>query len=504
MHEADGDPTANVAATTAELPASAPVRDRNRSSVFWILLGLILAGGLAIRMYGVLEYRELCGGVPPPPPGECPAEDFRVWGDPLFYHVQGRLLADGEGFIDPYRSLYDEIREPTANHPPLYGLFLAGITLLGGETPTAHRLASTVLGTATVLVLALLARRLIGDRAGIATAAVVAVYPALWVNDYLLLSETMAAFLIAVALFATYRFTATPSVRRAAVMGAAMAAAALGRAELALLVPLVVVPLCWLLLARWREMLCGLAAAGLAALAVTGPWMAFNLNRFEEPTLLSSGLGLNLSAGSCDLAWYGEYMGWYFCSYQGDPARGPDEVEVVEDGVLGPEPTGDQSERDVVVRRHALDYIGDHIERAPLVAATRVGRMWFVYKPGQTEWLDGTIEGRGAGAAELVRWSSYFMTAAAVVGLVVMRRQRITILPVVGLVVTVSIAAALTFGIPRYRVPADVGLAFAAGIGLAWLFDRVVKPRGGADESPAVVVREPDPRPEMTPEPGRA
>ena len=57
-----------------------------------------------------------------------------------------------------------------------------------------------------------------------------------------------------------------------------------------------------------------------------------------------------------------------------------------------------------------------------------------------------------------------------------MRRRKVTILPVVIPMVIVTFAAATTFGITRYRAPAEVGLVLAAAIGIAtaftWLRER--------------------------------
>ena len=52
-----------------------------------------------------------------------------------------------------------------------------------------------------------------------------------------------------------------------------------------------------------------------------------------------------------------------------------------------------------------------------------------------------------------------------------MRRRRITILPIVVPIVIATFAAATTFGITRYRAPAEVGIVLAAAVGLcaAWV-----------------------------------
>ena len=107
----------------------------------------------------------------------------------------------------------------------------------------------------------------------------------------------------------------------------------------------------------------------------------------------------------------------------------------------------------------------------PLVVAARVGRIWGVFKPGQTTAFDWWIEGRGRVPSWISLLDYYAMVPFAIGGLVVMRRRRITILPVVIPIVIATFAAATTFGITRYRAPAEVGIVLAAALGghAAWV-----------------------------------
>jgi hypothetical protein len=70
----------------------------------------------------------------------------------------------------------------------------------------------------------------------------------------------------------------------------------------------------------------------------------------------------------------------------------------------------------------------------------------------------------------------YALVPFAVFGLVVMRKRRIMIWPVVALLAIATLGAAITFGVTRYRAPAEVGLVVAAAIGMVaawqWLRDR--------------------------------
>ena len=131
--------------------------------------------------------------------------NFELHGDDFFYHWQANALADGKGFLNPYTWRALGRTEPTAAHPPLYSLYLSAWSWLGFDTPLAHRLASCLLGVAAVVVAGLVGRRIAGDWAGILAAGVAAVYPQLWINDGMLISESLYVLVIAATLLFTYR-----------------------------------------------------------------------------------------------------------------------------------------------------------------------------------------------------------------------------------------------------------------------------------------------------------
>ncbi|GAC1542369.1 MAG: hypothetical protein NVS3B12_30330 [Acidimicrobiales bacterium] len=82
----------------------------------------------------------------------------RVGGDAYFYHYGANLLVDGRGFIDAYR-LHNGVVAQTADHPPGTIIVLAAASLLGMRSFFWHQLEMCVLGTATVVVIAMIARR---------------------------------------------------------------------------------------------------------------------------------------------------------------------------------------------------------------------------------------------------------------------------------------------------------------------------------------------------------
>ena len=96
---------------------------------------------------------------------------YRLGGDAFFYHWQANALAKGTWFVDPGRWAIDGIERPSAGHPPLYSSYLALWSSLGLDGVTAHRLASSMLGVAAIVVVGLLARRIAGDGRRLVAAA---------------------------------------------------------------------------------------------------------------------------------------------------------------------------------------------------------------------------------------------------------------------------------------------------------------------------------------------
>ena len=390
---------------------------------------------------------------------------YKLGGDAFFYHWQANTLAKGAWFVDPAPWAIDGIERPSAGHPPMYSSYLALWSLLGLDGVTAHRLASSMLGVASIVVVGLLVRRIAGDGAGLTAAAVMAVYPEIWINDGMLLSETMAIFMTAVALTAAYAFWQSPRTRSAVLLGLAFGAAALSRSELLALFPIVVLPLALLArdLSRRKRIRLAVIACVVGACTVA-PWIVFNLTRFEETTTMSSGTGAVLSAASCDEVWYGLHIGYYANCFQGP----------------WPPANADESQRDVEPRKQAIEYTKDHLSRLPLVVAARVGRLWGFFKPGQTTALDWWIEGRGRAASWVGLFMYYALLPFAVYGLIWMRRRRIPIFPLLAIVLVATVAAAGTFGVTRYRAPAEVPLVVAAAVGMAmaWRWWRAREPAG--------------------------
>ena len=163
--------------------------------------------------------------------------NFPLLGDDYFYHWQANALVDGMGFINPLSWKALHRLDPSAAHPPLYSLYLAVVSLLGGTSALAQRLASCLLGAGSVVVVGLVARRIAGERAGLIAAFLAAVYPMLWINDGMLISESLYTLLIAAVLLFAYRLWESRRWLDAVFLGGFIGLACLTRPEAVLLVP---------------------------------------------------------------------------------------------------------------------------------------------------------------------------------------------------------------------------------------------------------------------------
>jgi len=427
---------------------------------FLTRLGLITAGAAVWRIWYVADVVN-------------PRTPHLGLSDEAFYHQQAQLVADGHGFLNPF-GYFAPLGSPahrifeTAVHPPAYTVFLAVPARLGIVTVLSQRVLTALLGAGTVFLLGILGRQLVGDRVGLIAAALAAVSPALWVNDSVLGLETLYSFLLVLALLFLYRFWRAPSAWLAAGMAAALAVAALTRSEGALLFVLLAVPTVLLVPAVTRmDRVRFLGVMALVALVIMGPWVVRNLTTFNEPTVLGTGFGWVLAYGNCDATYSGELLGYWSdtCALRDYP------------------PHLEESRIDLRARRKATDYIEDHLSRVPVVALARVGRVWDVFRPTQNVELNEFYERRGHAASWAVLVGYYLLLPFAIAGLVVMRRRRIPIFPMIAIVVSVTITVAISFGITRYRAPVDVVLPLLAAIAVDAWWARSRRDRGAEGET---------------------
>jgi 4-amino-4-deoxy-L-arabinose transferase-like glycosyltransferase len=392
------------------------------------LLGIV-AVGVAIRVvYTLVES-------PWPPPG---------LDDQFYFSALPRLIADGHGFVAPFKLFFDHVTVATAEHPPLYSVVLAGPALIGLDSPDAMRLAGAVFGAGTIALVGLLGRRLAGERAGLIAAAIAAVYPTLIAADGALMSETLYGLLTAASLLAAYRLIDAPSAGRAAVLGGLVGLTALTRGEALLLLPLVLVPVLRSPAGRRASLV-----ALVAFLVVLTPWTARNWIVFNRPVAIATNSGTAVAGANCAVTYAsGDHLGgWYPPCIKEHPGK-------------------NEAEHHAEALRDGVRYAGDHAGRLPVVLAARLGRVWSVFKPFAIP------EGRSVRVQKVGVVAFFLLVPFGVAGFFLLRRRGQVTSILAAPFIIVAVTALTTYGNLRFREPAEIALVVVAGVAVDELLAR--------------------------------
>jgi 4-amino-4-deoxy-L-arabinose transferase-like glycosyltransferase len=357
-------------------------------------------------------------------------------GDGREFHLLANVLARTGSYIQPFQYLGLHHTVPTTEKPPLYPAVLALFSWMGLDSVDAHRVVSCVLGTAAVVLIGLLGRRVGGDGIGLLAGAIAAVYPALWMLDASLRSESLYVALIALVLLLAYE-------RRPILLGIAIGLASLTRSEAVLLLPLLLIAL------PKPRLKPALAVVGCCFL-VLSPWLARNWITFDQPTGISTNEGGLFAGANCHSAYYTPLIGTWACFPVNDPAWG--ENEAVISGHL---------------RRRALDYATDHAGRVPAVVGVRVLRVFDLWDPEDASHLEASIADRHIRAQQAAMIAFYLLVPFAIYGAVVLRRRGEPIGILLVPIVFVILVAALSYGSTRFRVAAEPAIVVLASVGLA-------------------------------------
>src|SRR3954462_5258326 len=400
-----------------------------RRGTFRGRLAAIVAGAVVLRLLYVLVL----------------ARHVPMAGDSQFFNAEANLVAEGKGYIEPFVNAAYRTSVPTAAHPPLYPTVLAALSLVGLKSVLAHRALGAFLGGVTIVLVALIGRRVGGDRVGLAAALIAAFSPLLVAADSAPQRESLYGHLIAACLLLSLRLRARRTASRAAALGAAIGLAALTRSEALLLLVLLALPLTW---RAWRALLAALAAC----VVVLAPWTVRNYSAFDRLTLISHNDSTVLAGGNCDRTYHGADLGsWRF-------------------DCISPRTTFHEGRQAAIWRREGLDYATGHAGRWPAVVPGRVLRTWDLWQPHRQVDL---AEGRARWAETAGVVASFLLLPLAIGGAVLLwRRDRgaAAILLAPALLVTVS--SAIGYGNPRFRHAFEMSIVVLAGLALVALARR--------------------------------
>ena len=444
------------------------VRDIGRppeSKRFALALGVIALVALAIRIVFIVVV----------------APTVPKLGDANAYHLLAQQLASGRGYIRPFDNLLLHRHRPTAEYPPLFPLLLSLATRLRADTVERQRIFLAFVGAGTVVLVGILGRRVVSTAVGLTAAALAAVYPMLFLTDATLMSESLYVLLVTLVLLCAYRAYDDPKPARFVALGAAVGAATLTRAEGALLGAVVAIGLgVWIRTLTTRERLARVALALGVAVLVTVPWTVRNAVRFHAFVPVSNNAATLVDGANCDATYGGSQLGLWRESFSafGDAARALPQAKACFEGFDIADPHFDEAKAASKHLRAGASYALHHLGSLPKVAVVRVLRTWGVYAPSQQVSFE-SLEGRPR-AWQMRGTVMYWLLAPlAIAGAVLLRRRR-PIFPLVATAVTVTIAAALTYGQQRFRIAAEPAILVLAAMALVELARAAARRRRAA------------------------
>ncbi len=355
----------------------------------------------------------------------------------------------------------------TAFRPPLYPLLLGTAFAITGVHLAVAQAVNVVIGSAVVVLIAVLATRVGGHRAGLIAAGLAAIYPPLLANDGVPLSEPLGLLVMLAAIWALL-------AGRPGWAGVAAGLLVLTRPSAQLVVPLIALVL-------WRQ--AGFRRAlGFAAVAVAvvAPWVIRNETIFNRPVIVTSN-GFNLAAIYSPLALsVGHFV---------DPVFDPRFASVRDFGHSYR--NLNEANLDSAFRREGLKGIREHPGQVPSVIWSNMRRL--VDQPWRLNDGPEAQDGRPLGLRHASLPLVWLVEIAGFVGLIRMTRRarrdyraRQTrdgrlgsgMIPLLALYFFA--VSALTVSVPRLRAPDDVLMIIAVGVLAARLWER----RHGADASP--------------------
>jgi hypothetical protein len=393
-----------------------------------------------------------------------------LFNDSIYYSAWAKQLTEGRFFREVFTDL------PTAEHGPLTSVLMAPVSWMDDPVPY-QRLVTVICGTATIAVIGLLGRAVGGARVGIVAAVIAAGYANLWINDGLVMSESVSVLAVSAVLLSAHRVLVGGhrDVRSLAILGGLCGLATLARSELALFVPMLAVMV--MVTGRtgdasssMRQRVAEVGVLAATAVAVTMPWMVPNLVRFERPALLSTNDGTTLLGSYCDASFFGPNKGgWTIeCVFE-HPTYDID----IDATVRGPRQ-----------REAALDYAKDHLGDLPKVVAARVLRTVDLY--GIDTLLESDVgdeRPRWAAWTGIVSW--WVLAPLAIAGWFLLpgRSRWMFAIP---LVVVFGVAAVF-YGGHRIRSTLEPAVVLCASVALVAIWERFRsrRPAPGAPAEPA-------------------
>jgi hypothetical protein len=394
----------------------------------------------------------------------------RFASDPSAYLLQGKVLARGEGYVNPLvdianaeRRVHHEPLEPASPasfYPPGYPAFVGAVVWVVWHTPIPdHALVRTVgmiqavLGTISVLLAYALARAAFGNRVALLAAALVAFYPNLIATTATLQLETVFVFLTLLTAFVLLPVATDdhPSTARLVTGGLLTGVVALVRPTIGLVIVALLVTL---LIARVRAstVLRSVGLVVLLMIVALVPWTVRNEVRLHAFVPVSTGIGPTL------------------CVSRNSEATGKLSTDVMYRKCQPHRRFSSPAALDVATNtfgtRRAVDWVIHHPISELRMWGTRTRLAFRDDTSGLADMREQMTHFWSDTVTFVSNAASFIVLGLAAVGaVVVIRRRSRAAMFVLLTAVLLSTQPIILYGDPRYRVPAEpfFGILAAAG-----------------------------------------
>ena len=237
-----------------------------------LLLGILLIGFLVRIAYIGIQKDEI------------------YWIDGVEYHSLAQQLVNGNGYVA-------EDNTPTAYRPIGYPLFLALVFKLGSSGLLWIRFIQCIFSCATILLVYILAKRMLGMFEAIISAGIVAIYPYFIFIPGAILPTCWFSFLLVLGVILLFRNKEKNNIFNLVIAGLIFGLATLTRPSAAVLVLMVISWLFIINIKKSKVAMINILAFSVCVSLVVLPWVYRNYTTLGKPTVATNG-GRNFWLGN--------------------------------------------------------------------------------------------------------------------------------------------------------------------------------------------------------------